>query len=173
MASSSNCWSRAPATTIAARRAARRPRPVAPPVLSKLVDTVRGNEHARQAPPRPHRRPISARSTLSPDHRRNPPGAGSLGRRRRLNCETPDPREGVDKLWQGDLAIYSHRLSAQRTKSRLSRIMSSPLYKQMTIRSWDTTARLLSHAWTITEWLACSNCQATHSTRARSVPVWR
>jgi uncharacterized protein (DUF1697 family) len=54
-----------------------------------------------------------------------------------------NPREGVDKVWQGDLAIYSQRLSAQRTKSRLSKIMSSPLYKQMTIRSWDTTARLL------------------------------
>ena len=54
-----------------------------------------------------------------------------------------NPREGIDKVWQGDLAIYSQRLSAQRTKSRLSRIMSSPLYKHMTIRSWATTARLL------------------------------
>jgi uncharacterized protein (DUF1697 family) len=53
-----------------------------------------------------------------------------------------NPREGVDKVWQGDLAIYSQRLSAQRTRSRLSGIMSSPLYKQMTIRSWDTTAKL-------------------------------
>jgi uncharacterized protein (DUF1697 family) len=53
------------------------------------------------------------------------------------------PREGVDKVWQGDLAIYSQRLSAQRTRSRLSAAMSSPLYKQMTIRSWQTTARLL------------------------------
>ncbi|HJU02814.1 MAG TPA: DUF1697 domain-containing protein [Actinomycetes bacterium] len=52
------------------------------------------------------------------------------------------PREGVDKVWQGDLAIYSQRLSAERTKSRLSKIMSSPLYRQMTIRSWVTTARL-------------------------------
>jgi uncharacterized protein (DUF1697 family) len=54
-----------------------------------------------------------------------------------------NPREGVDRVWQGDLAIYSQRLSAQRTRSRLSKIMSSPLYKLMTIRSWDTTARLL------------------------------
>ena len=54
-----------------------------------------------------------------------------------------DPRDGVDNVWQGDLAIYSRRVSAQRTKSRLSKIMSSPLYKQMTIRSWATTARLL------------------------------
>jgi uncharacterized protein (DUF1697 family) len=53
-----------------------------------------------------------------------------------------NPREGVDRVWQGDLAIYSQRLSAQRTRSRLSRIMVSPLYRQMTIRSWDTTARL-------------------------------
>jgi uncharacterized protein (DUF1697 family) len=52
------------------------------------------------------------------------------------------PREGVDTVWQGDLAIYSQRLSAQRTKSRLSQIMSSPLYKNMTIRSWGTTAKL-------------------------------
>jgi uncharacterized protein (DUF1697 family) len=54
-----------------------------------------------------------------------------------------DPREGVDRVWQGDLAIYSQRLSAQRTRSRLSKMMSSPLYKQMTIRSWETTAKLL------------------------------
>jgi uncharacterized protein (DUF1697 family) len=54
-----------------------------------------------------------------------------------------DPREGVDKVLTGDVAIYSQRLSAQRTKSRLSQIMPSPLYKQMTIRSWDTTTRLL------------------------------
>ena len=53
------------------------------------------------------------------------------------------PREGVDQVWQGDLTIYSQRLSAQRTKSRLNRIMSSPLYKQMTIRSWATTVKLL------------------------------
>jgi uncharacterized protein (DUF1697 family) len=53
-----------------------------------------------------------------------------------------NPREGVDRVWQGDVAIYSERLSAQRTRSRLSKIMSSPLYKQMTTRSWATTARL-------------------------------
>lgn len=53
------------------------------------------------------------------------------------------PREGVDKVWPGDLAIYSQRLSALRTKSRLSQIFSSPLYKHMTIRNWSTTARLL------------------------------
>jgi uncharacterized protein (DUF1697 family) len=55
-----------------------------------------------------------------------------------------DPRVGVDKVWQGELVIYSQRLSAERTKSRLSKIMASPLYKSMTIRSWNTTTKLLA-----------------------------
>ena len=54
-----------------------------------------------------------------------------------------DPREGVDKVWPGDGVIYSQRLSAERSKSRLGKIMASPLYKSMTIRSWNTTLRLL------------------------------
>ena len=54
-----------------------------------------------------------------------------------------NPREGVDKVWPGDGVIYSQRLSAKRTQSRLSRIVSSPFYKSMTIRSWSTTTKLL------------------------------
>ncbi len=54
-----------------------------------------------------------------------------------------DPREGVDRLWPGDGVIYFQRLSALRTRSRLSRIMGTPEYKSMTIRSWSTTTRLL------------------------------
>lgn len=53
------------------------------------------------------------------------------------------PREGVDAIWPGDGVVYSQRLSAERTKSRLSKIMSSPLYKLMTIRSWNTTIKLV------------------------------
>jgi len=54
------------------------------------------------------------------------------------------PREGVDEVWPGEDVIYSQRLSAQRTKSRLNKIMASPLYKSMTIRSWSTTVKLLA-----------------------------
>lgn len=54
-----------------------------------------------------------------------------------------DPREGVDRVWPGNGVIYSQRLSAERTKSRLSKIVASPLYKSMTIRSWNTTTKLL------------------------------
>lgn len=53
------------------------------------------------------------------------------------------PRDGVDKVWPGEGVIYSQRLSAERTRSRLSKIVASSLYKSMTIRSWQTTQKLL------------------------------
>jgi uncharacterized protein (DUF1697 family) len=53
------------------------------------------------------------------------------------------PRDGVDKVWPGEGVIYHQRLSAQRTKSRLNRIMSTPVYASATIRSWQTTIALL------------------------------
>ena len=54
-----------------------------------------------------------------------------------------NPREGIDQVWAGNGVIYSQRLSSQRTKSRLSKIMETPLYKSMTIRNWNTTTKLL------------------------------
>ena len=54
-----------------------------------------------------------------------------------------DPRPGVDEVWPGSGVIYSQRLSAQRTKSRLGKIVGTPAYKSMTIRSWATTVALL------------------------------
>jgi uncharacterized protein (DUF1697 family) len=54
-----------------------------------------------------------------------------------------NPREGVDKVWPGDGVIYSQRLSSQRTKSRLSKIVGTQVYQSMTIRSWNTTTKLL------------------------------
>jgi uncharacterized protein (DUF1697 family) len=56
------------------------------------------------------------------------------------------PREGVDKVWLGDGVIYSQRLGAERTKSRLGEIIGTPAYKSMTIRSWNTTSKLLALA---------------------------
>lgn len=54
------------------------------------------------------------------------------------------PREGVDQIWPGNGVIYSQRLSALRTKSRLSKIVGTPAYQSMTIRNWSTTTTLLS-----------------------------
>lgn len=39
--------------------------------------------------------------------------------------------------------IYSQRLTAQRTKGRLGKIVGTPAYRSMTIRSWATTMALL------------------------------
>jgi uncharacterized protein (DUF1697 family) len=57
--------------------------------------------------------------------------------------EVFDPRPGVDRVWPGKGVIYSQRLSAERTKSRLNKAITTPLYKSMTIRSWSTTTALL------------------------------
>jgi uncharacterized protein (DUF1697 family) len=53
-------------------------------------------------------------------------------------------RDGVDEAWPGSGVVYFARLSAQRTKSRMSNIVGTPEYKQMTIRSWSTTTKLLN-----------------------------
>jgi uncharacterized protein (DUF1697 family) len=55
-----------------------------------------------------------------------------------------ETRDGVDAAWAGTGVLYFARLSARRTQSRLSRIVSTPAYKQMTIRSWTTTTKLLA-----------------------------
>ena len=53
-------------------------------------------------------------------------------------------REGVDRAWPGPGVLYFERLSARRSQSRMSRIVGTPEYQQMTIRSWATTTKLLA-----------------------------
>ena len=53
-------------------------------------------------------------------------------------------REGVDQAWAGRGVVYFARLSAERTKSRMSSIVGTPEYANMTIRSWATTTKLLA-----------------------------
>jgi uncharacterized protein (DUF1697 family) len=52
-------------------------------------------------------------------------------------------RDGVDEAWPGSGVVYFRRLSAERTRSKMSQIVGTPEYKQMTIRSWATTTKLL------------------------------
>lgn len=52
-------------------------------------------------------------------------------------------KEGVDQVFAGDGVIYFTRLIARASQSRLTRIIGTPLYQSMTIRNWNTTARLL------------------------------
>lgn len=56
--------------------------------------------------------------------------------------EVFDPHPEVDRVWPGKGVIYSQRLSAERTKSRINKAITTPLYKSMTIRSWATTMAL-------------------------------
>jgi uncharacterized protein (DUF1697 family) len=55
-----------------------------------------------------------------------------------------NPREGVDRVWKGKGVIYFSRLAAKASSSRLNKIASTPEYKEMTIRSWNTTRKLLA-----------------------------
>ncbi len=54
-----------------------------------------------------------------------------------------EQREGVDQAWTGSGVLYFARLSARRTQSRMGRIVGTPEYQRMTIRSWATTTKLL------------------------------
>ena len=52
-------------------------------------------------------------------------------------------KDGVDRAWPGRGVLYFERLSAKRTASRMNRIVGTPEYALMTIRSWSTTTKLL------------------------------
>ncbi|MFF1879512.1 DUF1697 domain-containing protein [Leifsonia sp. NPDC058230] len=58
-------------------------------------------------------------------------------------AELPELREGIDSIAPGPGALYFSRLAAQATKTRITRLMSMPLFQQMTVRSWRTSTRLL------------------------------
>lgn len=53
-------------------------------------------------------------------------------------------RDGVDRAWTGSGVLYFSRLTARAGQSQLSRIVSMPVYQQMTIRNWNTTTKLLA-----------------------------
>lgn len=56
--------------------------------------------------------------------------------------EMPEPREDVDEFTAGPGVIYASRVTAQATKSRMSRITASAIYADVTIRNWNTTRKL-------------------------------
>jgi uncharacterized protein (DUF1697 family) len=62
----------------------------------------------------------------------------------RQAMQVVEQREGVDQAWPGRGVLYFARVSERRAQSRMSRIVGTPEYQQMTIRSWTTTTKLLS-----------------------------
>ncbi|MBX3261832.1 MAG: DUF1697 domain-containing protein [Labilithrix sp.] len=60
-------------------------------------------------------------------------------------AQIPINRE-VDQVHAGAHALYFRRLVAEASKSRLSKIVQMPVYKELTIRNWSTTTKLLALA---------------------------
>lgn len=52
-------------------------------------------------------------------------------------------KDGVDRAWPGPGVIYFERLAARASSSRLSRLVGRPEYREMTVRNWSTTTKLL------------------------------
>lgn len=53
-------------------------------------------------------------------------------------------KEGVDNVFVGPSVLYFERLVSRLTQSYVSKIVQLPIYKQMTIRNWNTTTKLLT-----------------------------
>lgn len=53
-------------------------------------------------------------------------------------------REGVDKAFAGEGALYFSRLISNAGQSYMKNIIVLPIYKEMTIRNWNTTNKLLA-----------------------------
>jgi len=48
----------------------------------------------------------------------------------------------VDEVFVGRRALYHRRVAALATRSRVNKIIGSPVYAGLTIRNWNTTTRL-------------------------------
>lgn len=53
-------------------------------------------------------------------------------------------KDGVDQVWAGTHVLYFSRLIAKATQSHLNKIVGQPIYKNITIRNWNTTTKLLA-----------------------------
>lgn len=51
-------------------------------------------------------------------------------------------KPGVDRAFAGEGVLYFSRLISKAGQSHLSRIVSKPIYQNMTIRNWNTTGKL-------------------------------
>lgn len=53
-------------------------------------------------------------------------------------------REGVDVVYAGENVLYFSRLIAKAGQSYLNKIIGTAVYKEMTIRNWNTTTKILA-----------------------------
>ena len=53
-------------------------------------------------------------------------------------------KEGVDSAHAGEYVLYFSRLISKASQSHLTKIITLPVYQNMTIRNWNTTTKLLA-----------------------------
>jgi len=53
-------------------------------------------------------------------------------------------KEGVDNAFAGKTVLYFSRLISRASQSYLTKIITLPMYQNMTIRNWNTTTKLLA-----------------------------
>ncbi len=58
--------------------------------------------------------------------------------------ESVSIKQGVDQVYAGREVLYFSRLIEKATQSRLSKVITLPIYQNMTIRNWNTTTKLLA-----------------------------
>jgi uncharacterized protein (DUF1697 family) len=51
-------------------------------------------------------------------------------------------KEGVDFVSAGEGVLYFSRLSSKSSQSHMTKLIGTAIYKEMTIRNWNTTTRL-------------------------------
>lgn len=61
-----------------------------------------------------------------------------------MALESITAREGVDTVNAGNGVLYFSRLISKSGQSYLDKLVGTALYKQMTIRNWNTTSKLLA-----------------------------
>jgi uncharacterized protein (DUF1697 family) len=53
-------------------------------------------------------------------------------------------KEGIDNAYTGKNVLYFSRLVSKASQSHLTKIITLPMYQNMTIRNWNTTTKLLA-----------------------------
>lgn len=98
---------------------------------------------------------VRSRAQMQATIAKAPPGFGRQPAKYRYDClflkepltaaaalKLVPAKAGVDTVHAGPGALYFSRLVAKITQTQLNRIVGTPIYKQMTVRNWNTTTKL-------------------------------
>ena len=123
------------------------------PKLTKKIEKLLSETFS----PYPARIVLVSHAQLRQIVRKAPPGFGSPPQKYRCDVIFLRPglkpsavmkvitlKEGVDAAFAGPNVLYFSRVSARASQTRLTRLISLPIYQDMTIRNWNTTTKLLA-----------------------------